>query len=149
MDGFIETIAIAGDHAGFELKEFLKRKLGETGLKFIDFGTFSNDPVDYPDEIHPLAKEINDGKLKTGIIICGSGNGVAITANKYKNVRAAVCWNEEITRLARKHNNANVIALPARFISEEEALTFAGIFLSTGFEGGRHQRRVDKISFLL
>jgi ribose 5-phosphate isomerase B len=149
MDGFTETIAIAGDHAGFELKEFLKKKLGRTGWKFIDFGTFSNDPVDYPDVIHPLAKEINDGKLQFGIIICGSGNGVAITANKYKNVRAAVCWNEEITRFARKHNNANIIALPARFISEEDALKFAGLFLSTGFEGGRHQRRVDKISFLL
>jgi ribose 5-phosphate isomerase B len=146
MVDFTETIAIAGDHAGFELKEFLKGRLAEEGYHFEDFGTFSADPVDYPDQIHPLAKEINDGRFKKGIIICGSGNGVAITANKYQNVRAAICWREDITKLARQHNDANVIALPARFISKEEAVQFVRIFLSAEFEGGRHQRRVDKIA---
>ena len=149
MLDFTDTIAIAGDHAGFELKKFLKNKLSEEGYRLEDFGTFTADSVDYPDVIHPLAKAIEEEKFKQGIIICGSGNGVAITANKYKHVRAAICWNEEIVKLARLHNNANVISLPARFITMEEALDFVQIFLTTGFEGGRHQRRVEKISSVL
>jgi len=149
MFDYKDTIAIACDHAGFELKEFLKKKLVKDGYKFEDFGAFTDDPVDYPDEIHPLARKINDGIFKIGIVICGSGNGVAMTANKYRNVRAAICWNKEISKLARQHNNANVIALPARFISMDEALKITRIFLMTGFEGGRHQRRVDKISSIL
>ena len=149
MLDFTDTIAIAGDHAGFELKKFLKKKLSEQGYRLEDFGTFTADSVDYPDVIHPLAKAIEEEKFKQGIIICGSGNGVAITANKYKHVRAAICWNEEIVKLARLHNNANVISLPARFITMEEALDFVQIFLTTGFEGGRHQRRVEKISSVL
>ena len=146
MIDYKDIIAIAADHAGFELKEFLKEQLEKEGCKFEDFGTFSTEAVDYPDEIHPLAKSINDGNFKTGVIICGSGNGVAMTANKYKNVRAAICWNEETSKLARQHNNANIIALPARFISRDDALNFVRLFLTTEFEGGRHQRRVDKIS---
>jgi ribose 5-phosphate isomerase B len=146
MVDFNNPIAIASDHAGYGYKEFLKERLSVEGFVFNDFGTFSLESVDYPDFIHPLAKAIQDGKLSGGIIICGSGNGAAMVANRYPDVRAAICWNEEITKLARQHNNANVISIPARFVSEEEALTFSRIFFTTGFEGGRHERRVEKIS---
>ena len=146
MVDFKDTIAIGGDHAGYRLKQFLIENLEKEGYHFKDYGVLSEEAVDYPDIIHPLAKDINDGHVKMGVILCGSGNGVAITANKYLNVRAAVCWNEEIVKLARMHNDANVIALPARFISYEKALEFVRLFLTTGFEGGRHQRRVEKIS---
>jgi ribose 5-phosphate isomerase B len=139
------VIVIGCDHAGFLLKEYLKTELTASGFEFHDFGTFSEESADYPDYIHPLAKAINSGEFEKGIIICGSANGVSIVANKYPNVRAAVCWNEEVVKLARLHNDANIIALPARFITKEEALGFVRLFFSTRFEGGRHQRRVDKI----
>ncbi|MFA6199816.1 MAG: RpiB/LacA/LacB family sugar-phosphate isomerase [Bacteroidales bacterium] len=142
-------IPIASDHAGFELKEFLKEELSKQGYKLKDYGTFSTDSCDYPDFIHPLAKDINDGLYPLGLIMCGSGNGVQITANKYLKVRCALCWIEEIASLARKHNDANIISLPAIFITKEEGLKIATTFLNTDYEGGRHQRRVDKISMLL
>jgi ribose 5-phosphate isomerase B len=138
-------IAIACDHAGYILKLKLKKKLEEMGYTFRDFGADSEESVDYPDIIHPLATEINDGHLLRGIIICGSGNGVAMTANKYPQIRAALCWTPEIARFARLHNNANILSLPARFINEATAFDIAKVFLTTGFENGRHGRRVDKI----
>ena len=140
-----KIIPMACDHAGFELKEFLKSSLIERGLEIKDFGTYSSDSVDYPDMIHPLAKEINDGNFEFGIIMCGSANGVSMVANKYPNVRCALCWQEEIAQLAKQHNNANIIALPARFISKEKALSIVDAYLNTEFEGGRHQKRVEKI----
>jgi ribose 5-phosphate isomerase B len=149
MVDFYNPIAIASDHAGFCLKEYIKEKLLDEGFIFYDFGTFSQESVDYPDTVHPLAKAIDEKEFSGGIIICGSGNGVAMVANKYRNIRAAVCWNEEITRLSRQHNNANIIALPARFLPQEEAVKFVTIFFTTGFEGGRHERRVMKISGVL
>ena len=141
-----KVLALGSDHAGFELKEFLKKYLSEKGFEIVDFGTESIDSVDYPDFAHPLAKAVNDNKFETGILICGSGNGVNIVANKYPNVRAALCWLKEIAELARKHNNANILSLPARFISFEESIKIVDLFLSTTFEGGRHQTRIDKIS---
>lgn len=136
---------MACDHAGFELKEFLKSALTERGLEIKDFGTYTSDSVDYPDMIHPLAKEINAGNYEFGIIMCGSANGVSMVANKYQNVRCALCWQEEIAQLAKQHNNANIISLPARFISKEKALSIVDAYLDTEFEGGRHQKRVEKI----
>jgi ribose 5-phosphate isomerase B len=138
-------IAIASDHAGFCVKESVKKVLSSEGYIFKDFGTHSQESVDYPDFIHPLAKAIEEKTFEIGIIVCGSGNGVAMVANKYPGVRAAVCWNEEITKLSRLHNNSNVIALPARFISDQQAVQFVKLFLTTEFEGGRHERRVEKI----
>jgi ribose 5-phosphate isomerase B len=149
MVDFYNPIAIAGDHAGFSLKEYLKEKLSDEGFIFNDFGPFSEERTDYPDTVHPLAKALQEKQFSGGIIMCGSGNGVAMVANKYKDIRAAVCWNEEITRLSRLHNNANIIALPARFLSKVEALTLVRIFFTTGFEGGRHENRVLKISEVL
>ncbi len=143
-----KKIAIGSDHAGFCLKEKLKSFLAKEGYEVQDFGTDSEESVDYPDYIHPLAKTIEEGKLETGIILCGSGNGVAMVANKYRHVRAAVCWNEEISKLARQHNNANILALPARFLKEEDAVKIVHAFLTTPFEGGRHERRVNKISLV-
>jgi ribose 5-phosphate isomerase B len=140
-----KIIPMACDHAGFELKEFLKSSLTERGLEIKDFGTYTSDSVDYPDMIHPLAKEINEGVYPFGIIMCGSANGVSMVANKYPNVRCALCWQEEIAQLAKQHNNANIIALPARFISKEKALSIVDAYLNTEFEGGRHQKRVEKI----
>ena len=140
-----EIIPIGSDHAGFMMKEFLKVNLEIDGFRFKDYGAPSDESVDYPDIIHPLAKDINTGKYRRGIILCGSGNGVAITANKYEHVRAAICWEMELVKLSRLHNDANILVLPARFLSNKEALKFARVFLSTGFEGGRHKRRVDKI----
>ncbi|MDL2239547.1 ribose 5-phosphate isomerase B [Bacteroidales bacterium OttesenSCG-928-K03] len=141
-------IGIACDHAGFSLKEKIKDLL-KNDYEVIDFGTNSEESVDYPDYIHPLASKINKGELTRGIIICGSGNGVAMTANKYPNVRAAICWKEEIAVLARQHNDANILSLPARFISDEEANKIVRAFLNTNFEGGRHQGRVDKINKII
>jgi ribose 5-phosphate isomerase B len=149
MVDYYEQIAIGCDHAGFLVKEYIKQKLEKSGFVFHDFGSFSENSMDYPDTAHPLAKAVQSGDHKFGILICGSGNGVAIVANKYKGIRAAICWNEEITGLSRRHNDANVIVLPARFISVEEAVKFVLLFLSTSFEGGRHQRRVEKISDVL
>jgi ribose 5-phosphate isomerase B len=139
-------IAISCDHAGFELKEKIKRALSEKGHSVTDFGPSTADRMDYPDAIHPLAKAINDGEISQGIIICGSGNGVAMTANKYPNVRAGIAWDPELAELTRQHNDANVLSLPARFISEEIALACVDKFLNTQFEGGRHEERVNKIA---
>lgn len=140
------TIAIGCDHAGFEYKEVLKSFLSDKGYTVIDFGTKSKDSVDYPDFVHPLAAEVASGQIELGILICGSGNGVCMSANKHRDIRAALCWNEELAKLARQHNNANIICLPARFVSTDEAQRMAEIFLTTAFEGGRHQKRVEKIS---
>lgn len=141
-----KKIAIGGDHAGFEYKGKLVQKLTSLGYEVKDFGPFSTDSVDYPDYVHPLSSAIEGGEFELGIVICGSGNGVAITANKHQGIRAALCWNEDLAALARQHNNANVLALPARFISYELAERLAEIFLSTPFEGGRHANRVSKIA---
>lgn len=141
-----KKIAIGGDHAGFEYKGKLVQKLTSLGFEVKDFGPFSTDSVDYPDYVHPLSSAIEGGEYELGIVICGSGNGVAITANKHQGIRAALCWNEDLAALARQHNNANVLALPARFISYELAERLAEIFLSTPFEGGRHANRVNKIA---
>jgi len=140
-----KKIGIAADHAGFELKEKLKPYLVTLGMEPVDFGTDSPDSVDYPDFVHPLATQIREGKLESGIIICGSGNGVNMSANKHKGIRSALCWLPEIAKLAKEHNNANVIALPSRYISEETAKEIVNSYLSATFEGGRHQRRVEKI----
>ncbi|HNQ83546.1 MAG TPA: ribose 5-phosphate isomerase B [Bacteroidales bacterium] len=140
-------IPIACDHGGYELKEFIKMNLLKDGYEIKDFGTDGPESVDYPDFIHPLAKGVNDGVYPLGIIICGSGNGAQMVANKYPNVRAALCWNEEIARLARLHNNANILSLPGRFVSKEEGWNMVKVFLETSFEGGRHQKRVEKINF--
>lgn len=141
-----KKVAIGGDHAGFEYKAKMIQTLTALGYEVKDFGPFSTDSVDYPDYVHPLASAIEAGEYEQGIVICGSGNGVAITANKHQGIRAALCWNEDLAALARQHNNANVLALPARFISYELAENLAKIFLSTAFEGGRHANRVSKIA---
>ena len=138
-------LAIGADHAGFEYKEELKKILIANGWQVSDKGTHSLDSVDYPDFAHPVATMVEEGKAAAGILVCGSGNGVCMAANKHAGIRAALCWNEEIVSLARQHNNANVICIPARFVSLEKAETMANVFLSTGFEGGRHERRVEKI----
>lgn len=142
------TIGIASDHAGFELKEFLKPYLKSMRYEIIDFGTHSADSMDYPDTAHPLAKALERGEVEYGIAICGSGNGIAMTLNKHQGIRAALCWNPELGALARQHNDANVLSLPARFISQEMALEIVKSFLSAEFEGGRHKRRVDKIAVI-
>jgi ribose 5-phosphate isomerase B len=138
-------IPIASDHGGFEMKEFLIGKLKEAGYMVKDFGTYSNESVDYPDMIHPLASAIEHGEYPLGIILCGSGNGAQMTANHHHNVRAALCWNVELAKLARQHNDANILALPGRFIPNELAWKMVQVFLSTEFEGGRHTKRVEKI----
>jgi ribose 5-phosphate isomerase B len=139
------TIAIGADHAGFEYKELLKNYLSEKGYTIIDFGTNSNASVDYPDYVHPLAAEVASGQIEMGILICGSANGVCMTANKHRDIRAALCWNTEVAKLSRQHNNANIICLPARFVTIDDAQQMVDAFLTTEFEGGRHQTRVDKI----
>lgn len=138
-------IAIGGDHAGYEYKEKLVKILKAKGYEVKDFGPHSNASSDYPDYVHPLCESIASGDITSGIVICGSGNGVAITANKHQEIRAAICWNEELASLCRQHNDANVLALPARFIPFELAEKIVDIFLHTAFEGGRHKTRVDKI----
>lgn len=140
---------MACDHAGYELKLKVKAYLEAKGFEIKDFGTHSTESCDYPDFAHQLGSAIEKGEYKRGIVICGSGNGVQITANKYQHVRCALCWIPEIATLARQHNDANVISMPARFISEETALQIVDEFINTPFEGGRHQRRVEKISQLL
>lgn len=136
---------MGGDHAGFEYKELLKQFLTDAGHQVSDFGPHNNASVDYPDFAHPLAQSVENGECEMGILICGSGNGVAITANKHQGIRAALCWNEELGALARQHNNANVLCLPARFISADTAQAIVSVFISTAFEGGRHLNRVNKI----
>lgn len=139
------TIPIGSDHAGFELKSRLIEYLTEKGFEMKDFGCFSESSVDYPDFAHPVASMVETDGIK-GILICGSGNGINMTANKHQGVRAALCWKTEIAELARLHNDANIVVLPARFISIEEALEIVDVFFNTSFEGGRHQARVEKIS---
>jgi ribose 5-phosphate isomerase B len=138
-------VAICSDHAGFELKEFILDWLTSNNIEFTNFGTYSPDSTDYADFVHPMAEAVEDGESKIGIAICGSGQGVTMTANKHQGIRAALCWSKDIAKLARQHNNANVLCLPARFISKEDALEIMDVFFKTPFEGGRHQCRIDKI----
>lgn len=138
-------IAIGNDHAGPDYKTAIVAHLKAKGYTLINYGTDSFDSVDYPDFVHPVANDVNDGKVDFGILICGSANGVAMTANKYQKVRAGVCWTGEITELTRLHNNANIICIPARYTSIPQAVKMVDTFLNTEFEGGRHQNRVDKI----
>ena len=138
-------VHIASDHAGYELKEAVKQHFS-MGYEWEDHGTFSTESVDYPDFAHPLADAVSKDVTARGILICGAGNGVAITANKHANVRAALCWNHDIAALARQHNDANVLALPARFIDQDTAFDLISTFFNTSFEGGRHERRVSKIN---
>ncbi|NOZ34400.1 MAG: ribose 5-phosphate isomerase B [Chlorobi bacterium] len=141
----MKKIAFACDHAGYKTKQFLIKKLTEKGYNIKDFGTFSEESVDYPDFAHPMAEAVEAGDFDLGISLCGSGNGINMTANKHRGIRSALCWNIEISKLARLHNNANICALPARFVGEDEALEIVDVFLNTEFEGGRHQRRIEKI----
>jgi ribose 5-phosphate isomerase B len=140
------NIAIGGDHAGFQYKQRLLSFLKANGHEVMDFGPDSDGSVDYPDHVHPLANSITAGENQFGILICGSANGVAMTANKHEDIRASICWNTELAALARQHNNANIICLPARFVAYEYAESMVNAFLNTDFEGGRHQNRVDKIN---
>lgn len=139
-------VAIGCDHAGFDYKESIISFLDGKSVTWKDFGTFSNESVDYPDFAHPVAKSVEEGESAFGILICGSANGVAITANKHQKIRAAVCWGEELAELARKHNNANIICIPGRFVREGLVEKMIEIFMHTDFEGGRHKNRVDKIA---
>jgi ribose 5-phosphate isomerase B len=142
----MKTIAIGADHAGFEYKELLKKYLDSKGYTVKDYGTYGTASADYPDFAHPVATAVEKKEFNLGLLICGSANGIAITANKHQGIRAAICWQEELAQLARAHNNANILCLPARFISIELAEKILETFLKTDFEGGRHDRRVDKIS---
>jgi len=139
-------VAIGCDHAGFEYKEDIISFLEGKGLEYEDFGTFSVDSVDYPDFAHPVAESVEHHKNAFGILLCGSANGVAITANKHQHIRAAVCWGEELAELARKHNDANIICIPSRFVREGDVEKMVDIFMHTEFEGGRHMKRVEKIA---
>lgn len=139
-------VVIGADHAGFAYKEILKAALEAQGWQVIDKGTYSTDSVDYPDFAHPVASAVDAGTAAFGVLICGSGEGVCITANKHQGVRAALVWNNEVAQLSRQHNNANIICLPARFVSEEQAKEMLRLFIDTNFEGGRHENRVAKIS---
>lgn len=141
-----KRIAIGGDHAGYYYKEKLVHWLQSQGYTVKDFGPFSADSADYPDFVHPLATAVENGEFDFGILICGSGQGVCITANKHQKIRAALCWDRDLAALTRQHNNANVLCLAARFTAYELTESIAQTFLTTDFEGGRHQRRVDKIS---
>ncbi|MFZ5939127.1 MAG: ribose 5-phosphate isomerase B [Bacteroidota bacterium] len=140
-----ETIAIACDHAGFELKTRIAEHLQELGFEVKDFGSYTPEAVDYPDFAHPMADAVDRGIYKRGITLCGSGNGINMVANKHQHVRAALCWTPEIAEMARKHNDANICSLPSRYISVETARQIVDVFLNTGFDGGRHQKRIDKI----
>jgi len=140
------VIAIGNDHAGTTYKFEIIEQLEKKGFTVLNFGTNNNDSMDYPDTIHPVADAVEKKKADFGVIICGSGNGAQMTANKHQGVRAALCWNNELVELARLHNNANILSIPARFVSVHQAMGFVEIFLSTTFEGGRHQNRVEKIS---
>ena len=141
-----KPIAIGADHAGFEYKTAVVKYLNDEGYQVCDFGTYSPDSVDYPDFAHPTASSVENNETAFGILICGSANGVAITANKHQNIRAALCWLTDIAELSRKHNNANVVCIPARFISIQDTLNIIDTFINTQFEGGRHQGRVNKIA---
>lgn len=138
-------ISIGNDHAGPEYKEAIMKILKNQGHELKNYGTDTTSSVDYPDFIHPVAEDVSQGKARLGIIICGSGNGAAMTANKHQKVRAALCWNKELVFLARQHNDANILSLPARFLSIPQAIAMVETFVNTEFEGGRHQERIDKI----
>jgi len=140
-----KTLALGCDQGGYALKEYIKIKVAESGYSVRDFGAYTSDSIDYPDVVHPIASAVNQGQFPMALLICGSGNGVCMTANKYAGIRAALCWNTEIARLARAHNDANILCLPGRFITENEALSAVKAFLTTEFEGGRHKTRIDKI----
>ena len=140
------VIAIGNDHAGTQYKFEIIKLLEGKGIKVLNFGTDLNDSMDYPDAIHPVANAVESGEATFGIILCGSGNGAQMTANKHQGVRAALCWNNELVQLTRQHNNANILTIPARFVSLQQALGFVKLFLATEFEGGRHANRVNKIA---
>ncbi|MDR3194136.1 MAG: ribose 5-phosphate isomerase B [Tannerella sp.] len=142
----MKTIGLASDHAGFELKQFVKAYLETNGFPYTDFGTYTTDSCDYPDYAHPLAGAVESGRVDAGIALCGSGNGISMTLNKHRGIRAAICWNRELAALAREHNDANVLVLPARFIDRDTAAEIMAAFLSVAFSGGRHRTRVDKIA---
>ncbi len=142
----LKKIAIGADHAGFEYKNKISAFLQKEGYEIIDFGTYSADSVDYPDFAHPVALSVESGEVERGILVCGSGQGVCITANKHQGIRAALAWDPEIAKLSREHNNVNILCIPSRFISENSAFECVDIFLKTQFEGGRHGNRVGKIS---
>jgi ribose 5-phosphate isomerase B len=139
------SLAIASDHAGFELKQRIKAHLQAKGIRFDDLGAYSAEPSDYPDFGHRIGEAIASGDYRTGITICGSGNGINMVANKHRGVRGAICWNQEISEMARRHNDANICSLPARYIDESTALEIVDIFLETEFDGGRHEKRIKKI----
>ncbi|HSQ47288.1 MAG TPA: ribose 5-phosphate isomerase B [Lutibacter sp.] len=139
------TIAIGNDHAGTQHKFEIIKLLEKKGFKVLNFGTDTDESMDYPDTIHPVANAVESGEADFGITICGSGNGAQMAANKHQGIRAALCWNNELVALARAHNNANILSIPARFVTAQQALDFVDIFLTTDFEGGRHQTRIDKI----
>ena len=139
------NISIGNDHAGVDLKEAIVSHLEQKGHQLHNHGTNSEDSVDYADFIHPVAQDVEDKKSELGIIVCGSGNGAAMTANKHQKIRAAICWSGEISKLSRQHNDANILSIPARFVNLEQALEMVDIFITTPFEGGRHQKRIDKI----
>ena len=141
-----KPIAIGSDHAGFEIKEDLISFIEGEGFSYKDFGTDTQDSVDYPDFAHPVASAVESGNYAFGILVCGTANGVAITANKHQHIRAAICWGEEIAKLVREHNDANILCIPGRFVREGDVEKMLNIFMTTEFEGGRHQRRVDKIT---
>ena len=142
----MKQIGLASDHAGFELKQYVKQWLEAKGWEYKDFGTYSTDSCDYPDYAHPLARAVEAGECYPGIAICGSGEGISMTLNKHQGIRAALCWTAEIARLSRQHNDANVLVMPGRFISTDTAEAILTEFFGTGFEGGRHQGRIDKIA---
>ena len=139
------TISIGNDHAGTEYKQAIKAHLEAKGFTVNNYGTDANDSVDYPDFVHPVAEDVVNEKVDFGILICGSANGVAMTANKHQKVRAGICWTKEITELTRQHNNANICCIPARFTAMQQAIQIVDTFLNTEFEGGRHQNRINKI----
>ena len=141
-----KTIGLANDHAGFEFKEYIKKNLEKRGLKYIDFGSCSSEKCDYPDFAHKLGNAIENKELEIGIALCGSGNGMVIALNKFKNVRAGLAWNENIAKLASAHNDANIIIIPARFVAQDEVMKIVDAFLDTPFEGGRHLERINKIA---
>lgn len=142
----MELIGICSDHAGYELKQHVAKWLKEQGFEVKDFGTYSTDSCDYPDFAHPMANALEAGEFKRGVALCGTGNGINMALNKHKGIRAALCWCDSIAEQARLHNDANVLVLPGRYLSEEEASSLLNIFFNTEFEGGRHQKRIDKIS---
>lgn len=146
MNELTKNIAIGSDHGGYALKKYIVDNLAHSGVSFNDFGTYSEESVDYPDFIHPVAHGVDSGTFSKGIVICGSGQGANMTANKYSGVRSALCWDIEQTQLTRRHNDANILALPGRFINFDLAVEMVKVFLTTEFEGGRHLKRIEKMS---